>query len=262
LHFAACYFLFFRRNKNEILILLYHRLNDSVKKELSVKRENFIWQMNYLKRKRYRIISMDEAYHRMLNEQYDGRYLVLTFDDGYEDFYCNTFPILKENMFPALLYIVPGFIETGKTFYWDRDIGESRLMNWEQLLSLGRSGLIDFGSHTLNHIDLDKLDGMELRNELEYSKRMLEEKLNRDIIHFSYPRGIYSSEAEKVIKQYYQTGVLIYGGKDINKKFDTENLFKLKRVPIQNSDSKCIFLAKIKGWDYLEQIVRKAVKKV
>lgn len=255
-------FNIFKRDNNEIIILMYHRVNNEIKKELAVKKENFIWHMDYLKRKKYNIISMDEAYFRIRTNSINGRYLVLTFDDGYEDYYYNAFPVLKEYNFPSIIYIVPGYIETEKVFWWDRELGESRLMDWSMLIELSKSGIVDLGSHTLNHMDLDKVKGDDLIAEIRDSKKMIEEKTGCKVIHFSYPRGIYDRVSEDIIKKFYATGVVIYNGVEINKKIKDMDLIKLKRIPVQYSDGKYLFAARIKGWIKPEDMVRKFIYRI
>lgn len=255
-------FNIFKKDNNEIIILMYHRVNNEIKKELAVKKENFIWHMDYLKRKKYNIISMDEAYFRIRTNSINGRYLVLTFDDGYEDYYYNAFPVLKEYNFPSIIYIVPGYIETEKVFWWDRELGESRLMAWPMLIELSKSGIVDLGSHTLNHMDLDKVKGDDLIAEIRDSKKMIEEKTGCKVIHFSYPRGIYDRVSEDIIKKFYATGVVIYNGVEINKKIKDMDLIKLKRIPVQYSDGKYLFAARIKGWIKPEDMVRKFIYRI
>lgn len=249
----------FKRDDNEIIILMYHRVNDDIKKELAVKKENFVWHMDYLKRKKYCVISMDEAYFRIRTNSIKGKYIILTFDDGYEDYYYNAFPVLKEYNFVSTIYIVPGYIESGRVFWWDRDLGESRLMDWSMVVELGRSGIVDIGSHTLNHLDLDKAKREDIISEIRDSKKMIENKTGCKVIHFSYPRGIYDEYAENIIRKFYATGVLIYNGVEINRKIKNRDLLKLKRIPVQNSDGKYLFAARIKGWLKAEDMIRKFI---
>jgi peptidoglycan/xylan/chitin deacetylase (PgdA/CDA1 family) len=249
-----------KKYDNEIIILMYHRVNDDVYKELAVKERNFKWQMDYLFREKYKVISMDEAYFRARTNSINQKYVVLTFDDGYEDF-ITAFPILEKYEFPSILYIVPNYIESGKTFWWDSDIGESKLLSWEQLKGLGESNLIDFGSHSMNHIDLNTLEGQELKHEITASKEILENKLGKKIVHFSYPRGIYSNETLKIVKKFYNTGVLIYDGAEVNNEIKYNDMFKLKRIPVQNSDGKYLFAARIKGWIKPEETIRNIINK-
>jgi len=65
---------------------------------------------------------------------------------------------------------------------------ESQLMmTWQQTRKLIDEGHI-VGSHTMSHPNLAHVqDDLELRSELEESKRRLEQKLDSPVIHFSYP---------------------------------------------------------------------------
>lgn len=247
----------FKKHDHEILILMYHRVNDQINHAIAVKEERFHWQMEYLMKKGYKVISMDEAYQKIKAKTIDGKYIVLTFDDGYEDFYNTAYPVLQKYEFPTILYLVPGYIESDKVFPWDQDLGQSNLMNWEQIKKLKEDTLIIIGSHTLNHYDINTLDSTTLRNELEESKKVLEEKLDIKIIHFAYPKGNYDENAEKILSEFYETGVLIYKGVAINNQIEPTQFLRLKRIPIYRSDEKFMFIARLKGWIWLEEIIRK-----
>lgn len=247
----------FNRNNN-IVILMYHRINDSVSKELSVRRSDFIWQMNYLLRKGYKVISLDEAIRNefidSINQHICGctykkkKYIVLTFDDGYEDYYTTAFPILLHFGYPSLVFPVPGYIETGNVFRWDKDLGESRLMNWKEIKELSETDLVVFGSHSMTHPDFDKISLKQAEEELVLSRDILEEKLALRIRHFAYPRGIVDKKTLDIIKKLYQTGLSIYNGYEITGEISYSDLFQLKRIPVQRSDGRFLFGPRIKGW--------------
>ena len=261
LPFGILYQLF-NGNKDEIIILMYHRIKDDIKKELSIKKNHFSWQMNYLKKNNYSVLSMSEAYEKIKNNAIKGRHMVISFDDGYQDYYSDAFPVLKQHQFPSILYLVPGYIDNDQVYWWDVDIGQSQLLSWEKIRELGGSPLIEFGSHTLNHYDLNTIKGKQLEYELQKSKDILQEKLKKPVEHFSYPRGIHHEEAEKMIKQIYDTGVLIFNGEEITPPFDIENRAILKRIPIQRSDGKYLFIARIRGWLVVEEFIRRIISKV
>ncbi len=249
-----------KKPKHEIIILMYHRVNDQINQAIAVKEARFDWQMKYLNKKGYQVISMEDAYQRIKDETIDGKYIVLSFDDGYEDFYETAYPVMKNYDYPAILYLVPGYIETDKVYDWDLELGQSKLMNWEQLKELKENNLITMGSHTLNHYNIDTLDNETLRNELEEAKKILEEKLNTKINHFAYPKGIYDENAEKIVSEFYETGVLTFCGVTINDRVEEKEYFKLKRMPVYRSDGKFMFIARLNGWIILEELVRKKFK--
>lgn len=248
--------LFFRA-KDEILILMYHRVDGRVKKELSVSIRNFNWHMNYLSRKGYSVISMDEAYTMISKRNIKGRHIVITFDDGYKDYYTNAYPILRRQNFPSIIYLCPCYIGTNKRYWWDHDEEHIELMEWEDINRLNQEGLVLFGSHTLNHADMDQLSPIEVQKELVESQKILEKELGKSIRHFSYPTGIYSRVGEELLKEYYDTGVLISKGKRVDRKCSNHDVYTLKRIPILKSDGKYLFVARIRGWLIVEELIRK-----
>ena len=274
------------RDQSGTVILMYHRVNDSVKKELSVKRSDFIWQMNYLNQKGYKVITLDDAIRhfgsgnirhkesitennrRDINEKeiYEEKdvegnnkekFAVLTFDDGYEDYYTAAFPILSIFGYPSIVFLVPGFIEKGRIFWWDRDIGESRLMKWDQIEELSESGLVQFGSHTLTHQDFTQINRMQAERELVLSRDRLEEKLSRRIKHFAYPRGIVKEEYKDIVGKIYQTGLSIFEGYKLSGRLTKNELLQLKRLPVQRSDGRLLFAPRIRGWLIAEEWIKK-----
>lgn len=255
-------YLFFK-TKSNITILMYHRVNDSVSKEISVSKSDFLWQMKYLKKNNYHVISIDRAI--CLKDMMCSRscrstkekYVVLTFDDGYEDYYTTAYPILSQFGYPSIIYLVPGFVETGSVFWWDRDLGESRLMDWKQIEELKNSPLVQFGCHSMTHPDFDRIEKKQAEEELVFSQRKLEEKLSLPIKHFSYPRGIVTKDTRNTVKVLYETGVSIFDGDEISSGSNGDHMAQLKRMPIQRSDGRCLFGARLKGWLVMEEWIKK-----
>jgi len=63
-------------------------------------------------RKRYNIISIEEAYFQLKQGEVTGESVVLTFDDGFRDNFKYLYPTLKKCSVPATLYINPSVIDT------------------------------------------------------------------------------------------------------------------------------------------------------
>jgi len=105
--------------------------------------------------------------------------VVLTFDDGYEDFYTDLFPLLKQYNAKATFYIVNDFI------------GKNDYLTEPQIREILASGLVEIGSHTLHHTDLRWLSGQEAADEILGSKSDLERRFSVPVTTFSYPAGSY-----------------------------------------------------------------------
>jgi peptidoglycan/xylan/chitin deacetylase (PgdA/CDA1 family) len=80
----------------------------------------------------------------------------------------------------------------------------SRPMTDSEIRKLAENGLIEVGSHTLNHNPLSILDTFQQEEEIKYSKKVLEEILNDKVFGFSYPYGLqadFSSVTIKIIQE-------------------------------------------------------------
>jgi len=169
-------------------ILEYHYIrvdtHDRLGFNLSVTPSNFVAQMTWLANHGYHPINFADLRAYFLGRApLPARPVVLTFDDGYLDFYTTAFPVLQALGFKAVSYIVSGFL--------DRDA----YMTGEELLQLDRSGLVEIGSHTVEHVNLAKSTPVELAFELQASRSSLEKLLGHSVVDFCYPSGDFNSAA-------------------------------------------------------------------
>ena len=63
------------------------------------------------------------------------------------------------------------------------------MLNWEQIIELSKTPIIDFGAHTVNHLPLNKLSIEKVKYEVLESQKQIESKIQRNVCHFSYPFG-------------------------------------------------------------------------
>jgi peptidoglycan/xylan/chitin deacetylase (PgdA/CDA1 family) len=126
--------------------------------------------------------------------------IVITFDDGYSDFYTNAIPILRRHDFTAVAYVVSGFV------------GRGGYMNAAEVVSAQSAGF-EIGSHTVDHVNLTKQSNDGLRYQLTASKEALERLLKRPVVSFCYPYGKYGPrEADAVAAAGYQNATSTMGG--------------------------------------------------
>jgi peptidoglycan/xylan/chitin deacetylase (PgdA/CDA1 family) len=125
------------------------------------------------------------------------RTVVLTFDDGYEDFYEHALPALDDFDMTATLYVTSGFLR-------DFDDGSAaaargRMMNVKQLQAAADAGT-EVGGHTHSHPELDTLRPSHAREEIERCKVLLTESLGRAIRSFAYPHGYSSASVRRLVE--------------------------------------------------------------
>lgn len=166
-------------------ILMYHHIvyypqsQQETLDGLYVYTHNFDAEMAYLKLNRYSVISLDRLYQGL--EEGKGvleKSVVLTFDDGYADFYSDAYPILRKYGFSATVFVI-----TGK-------VGTPGYLNWRQIRELSDSGIV-IGAHTVNHDNLAHLSSAVAEKEITKSKEDLEFALKEKINFFCYPAGGY-----------------------------------------------------------------------
>lgn len=225
---------------------------------------------------------------------------VITFDDGWLDFYSHAWPVLQEEKVPAVVYLPTALIGSCKSFWTDRlarlldkegveiltaqlaemgwaidfrgislqnrlnsaiavmkqcpyhkieellgicemKIGLSQkitsrsFMNWEESRELFASGLISFGSHTVNHAILTTLPFQEVAAELKFSKqRLQDEGVVGKRVSFCYPNGNYTAGiSELVAGSGYSSAMTC----DFGWNKPGANLFSLKRISMHQDIS-------------------------
>src|ERR1017187_4723095 len=62
-------------------------------------------------------------------------------------------------------------------------------MTWKELREFAQDPLVQIGAHTLTHPSLKHLGDNEAGDEIEQSRRILEEQLGVEVQHFAYPFG-------------------------------------------------------------------------
>lgn len=109
----------------------------------------------------------------------------------------------------------------------------SSALTWDEIKEMHNNG-IEFGSHTVSHPILSKLNPGELETELENSKLIIEEKLNQPIDIIAYPVGGKNEYSEAVISKCkqlgYRLGVSYISGYEPVKPTD---LFRIKRLHVE-----------------------------
>lgn len=63
------------------------------------------------------------------------------------------------------------------------------LLNWDEVRTMHRSGLVEFGIHTATHRILTELAGDEWEHEIIAPKHILEKELNTETTAFCFPNG-------------------------------------------------------------------------
>ncbi len=176
----------------QVPVLMYHRIADEGPVALApyrVSPEMFRAQMTWLRRNGYHTITSEElAWFLTNNHPFVGRPVMISFDDGFQDFADQAWPILRIHDFRAEVFVVTDLV--GETAQWDRHLGEpTPLMDAPTIIRLAAEG-VSFGSHFATHRGADGLSTRELAKELTRSRAMLQQWLDRSVDSFAAPFGL------------------------------------------------------------------------
>ena len=195
---------------------MYHRFDENKYPSTNIRLEIFNKHLEEIKKLNLEFISF-EKFEKILGEEINKSYLLLTVDDAFTSFYLNAWPIIKKNKIPMIL-----FVST-------REVGKYGYMTWNQIKEIESSGLVTIGNHSHSHEYLIDWNANAIKNDLEKSIKIFKEKLGHSPKLFSYPFGEYSTTLKKIVT-------------DLNFKFafgqhsgvidSSKNFLELPRFPI------------------------------
>ena len=128
------------------------------------------------------------------------RPIVITFDDGYQNFFDQALPRLQHSGFVSTVFLVAN--QLGGTNAWDASLGDviEPLMGIETIRQAAAAGT-EFGSHTLDHVNLKTAEKTEARRQIVESKAVLEEALRIPVETFCYPYGAMNAETPGIVRE-------------------------------------------------------------
>ena len=212
------------RSASVVPILMYHSFQVEEDKLIPyVSPEIFDHQMEFLVKNHYSVVGPDKAIAYMTGlEKMPAKTVVITADDGHENFYLNAYPILKKHNLPATFFIATD------------NIGTKGYLSWKQLREMSDSGLITIGSHTKSHpwIPTISVDEKKLWDELAGSKEILEEGLGKSVDFFCYPAGAFNDLAKETLKKAGYKGAFTTNPA---RKSDMGDIYAIRRIKMSSA---------------------------
>jgi peptidoglycan/xylan/chitin deacetylase (PgdA/CDA1 family) len=206
----------------KIPLITYHYVEyvqdpgDKVRHSLAVTPHTFEHELKTLVAEHYETLYVKDIPAILRGDrQYNTKSVALTFDDGYEDFYENVFPLLKKYHAKATYFIINDYI------------GRRGFITEKQLKEVAASGLVEIGAHTLDHAYLKGALPQYAVRQIVESKVDLEKRLSMKIKTFAYPYGAFTPETARMVKEAsFEAAVSTING--VTQSGD--NLFYLYRV--------------------------------
>jgi peptidoglycan/xylan/chitin deacetylase (PgdA/CDA1 family) len=199
--------------RDQVAVIMYHHVHDLAKSSSTITTALFSDQLNYLLAEGYQFITLRQFKDFLQGATVPNNAVLVTFDDGYESFYENAYPILKRLRIPAVNFVITKDLENPLASY---------------IPSLSRDEIVEM-THDTNFIDaqchthalhdkapsgeplltarLEK-DGKKETAE-EYRQRIysdtqacinsLKDLYSEPIDSLAYPFGMYNKEAAQIV---------------------------------------------------------------
>lgn len=230
-------------NRKRVPIICYHSVTsdparvESDPHKQSIPLKLFLSHLDYLQ-EHHNVVSLSQYVNaRRNNLRLPDRSVVLTFDDGFEDFYTVAAPHLNQRQLPATIFIITGhpsgqFVPNGESF-----------LSWDQIRELAAAG-IEIGSHTCSHLPLSELSLEEVTKELSESRALLESNVGCSPIPLSYPFG---QTSESISRSAQSLGFTCAIASDSGPNSENSSIFRLSRTVIASDDDFAAFAARVSG---------------
>ena len=106
-------------------------------------------EFDWLRAHGYQPVSVDDLMAASRGTPLPPKAVLLTFDDGWEDFYTRVFPLLEAFHYPALVGVVAPWVAAApgaNVVYGNTDVARERFMTREQIQEISRSGLVEIAA--------------------------------------------------------------------------------------------------------------------
>jgi peptidoglycan/xylan/chitin deacetylase (PgdA/CDA1 family) len=226
-------------------VLMYHEISEPAKATwsgIAVSPAAFREQLGYLRDAGYTTLSAGGLAALLATQgQVPPRTVILTFDDGFEDFHRHAVPALAERGLAATVFVTTGWIQDAGPGSAAHRPGP--MLSWSQVAEVVAAGM-EVGAHSCQHPQLDQIPAALLREELYTSKARLEDRLGIPVPGLAYPYG-YSNAAVREVARAAGYG---YGyGVRNTMAAPGADLFRLPRLTIHRSTSLPEFRRLVEG---------------
>ncbi|TVY07441.1 polysaccharide deacetylase family protein [Paenibacillus cremeus] len=201
--------------KDQVAVIMYHHIDDDAKSAGTITTQLFHDQLTLLKSKGYQFITLKQFKAYMAGASVPNNAVLVTFDDGYESFYVNAYPILKSMRIPAVNFVITGDLENPLASYVPS-------MSRDEIIEMtSDTNFIDAQCHTNNfhytlpdgspallgrfvtngHKETDEEYKNRVVSDTETCVSKLNELYSEPVDSYAYPYGFFDKTAVSYVMQ-------------------------------------------------------------
>jgi biofilm PGA synthesis lipoprotein PgaB len=219
---------------DDFISLCFHDVAADVDRsdKFSMTTDRFVALLTWLRQHNYQPVSIDDLLQaRQGVKPLPDKAILLTFDDGYQGFYSQVYPLLKAYRYPAVLAVVGSWLDAASSEtvdYGGKIVPRDKFLSWPQLREISQSGLVEVASHSYNghrgapanpqvnlqpalatrlySVDTNSYEDhtayiARVRADLETNNRLLKQKLGIRPRVMVWPFGKYSLPGVEIARQ-------------------------------------------------------------
>ena len=233
------FFIYLYNNPN-IPVLCYHNIATAEEKaafpdetDWTITVDNFEEHLKYLKKHKFKTLTMDEFYNwKIGNIKLPYKSVLITFDDGFLSNYHYAFDLLKKYDMNATVFVVGSFIDNSDSSSWNGNI--KTYMTKDILLNLENEyPNIEIYSHSYN---------LHYQGAVDQSEDIFENDLNKfndfykNTNIYCYPFGQYNDKMKNALQNSGYKLAFRYGPnkEDYKKASKNDNNFEIPRLNVSH----------------------------
>ncbi len=218
-------------------VLMYHYFGDAPgadPERLFVTRRMFVAQLDHLRRRGWRALTLDEYLAALDGAPTPRRSYLLTIDDGHESVASIAAPMLASAGIPSVLFVCPGLL--GDRARWAECYPGERLAPADALRTLPDLGM-ELGVHSWDHRRMAALDDDALDRQVRRAREAVEDVTGVRPRAFAYPFGTHDLATRAAVAD---------AGFDVAFAVAREHgRFAADRIFVQSTDSLLAFRCKL-----------------
>ena len=218
-------------------MLLYHSVSercDERFREWAVPPEQFAAHMAHLEAEGYTALTVGDYADRVFESAaaLPDRPVVITFDDGFADFYDQAWPIMVRHGHTGTVFVATAYV--GGTSAWLANLGERDrpMLTWAQIEELAAAGA-ECAAHGHEHLELDTVPAARAAADIAASKERLERAVG-SVRSFAYPHGYYN---DRLRREVARAGFTSACGVKHALTTATDDRYAIARLVVRNTDS-------------------------
>jgi peptidoglycan/xylan/chitin deacetylase (PgdA/CDA1 family)/glycosyltransferase involved in cell wall biosynthesis len=217
----------------QFTILLYHSISAN-SDPFAVSPLEFDRQMRYVT-EHADTVPLAHAFLYAAGRPIQRDTVVVTFDDGYQDFATEALPVLQRYGIPTTVFVLGGKPNRAEL------ANDHPLVTPADAPGLKASG-VAIGSHGSTHRKLTRISSSELAAELRDSRETISAQFDSVPVHLAYPKGSFNAVVMRAAREAGYEGAVTVVERGVRVGDDA---FALPRVLVAGDTSPGVFAAKL-----------------